>query len=50
MFLCSLKSGCLDVRRLLEAGFTKIGLGTGEAADCDYVCLGTLVTKQCGPG
>lgn len=24
----SLKSGCLDVRRLLEAGFTKIGLGT----------------------
>ena len=25
----SLNSGCLDVRRLLNTGVTKIGLGTG---------------------
>ena len=30
IIVCSLTSGCLDVRGLLDAGITKIGLGTGS--------------------
>ena len=42
IYVCSysLKSGCLDVRRLMGAGITKIGLGTGER------CLVGTILRQ----